>query len=101
MVNNDNFVFLVSVLIKLRNYLVLFESGARETECFPDVKIFVLLHISQIDEQKISFNADWKLFCFDCYGGEVRCLTPSIILCVVNVVDGFGLSLLIQHLPES
>lgn len=60
-VQHDDLVFFVFIGVELRDELVCLYADAWEVQSLADVVLFVLLGLSEIDEEEICLNTDWKL----------------------------------------
>ena len=60
-VQHDDLVFFVLVGVELGDELVCLDADAWEVQGLADVILLVLLGLSEIDEEEICLNADWKL----------------------------------------
>ena len=99
MVHHYYLVLLVLVLVKLRNELVSLYMGPWEIQSLANMKLFVLVRLPQVNQQKISLNPHRQLLSFNGHRSKVRNLTSGIILRFIPVVNRLCLLLLINQFP--
>ena len=64
MVDHYDLVFFVSVLVELRDDFILLDACAREGDGFPNMKLFILFDVPEVNEEEIGLDSDRQLFCF-------------------------------------
>lgn len=95
-VNDDDFAFLVLVVIELRDVLISLDVSAWEIQGFLNMILFVFFGFSEVNQQKVSFEANWQLFSFDGDGCKVGSLTACIFFGFVPFVDRLNFLLLVD-----
>jgi hypothetical protein len=101
MVNNNDFTLFVFILKQLWNPFVPLNVSTREVKCLLNVKLFVFIRFTKINQYKICINASGELLSFDGNWCKAWYLTDWVIFGFFPVVNGLTLRLLIEHFPQS
>lgn len=95
MIDYYNFIFFVLIAVNLWYVFVSFDVSSWEIECFFDMVLFVFFRLSEINQQKISLEPNWKLLGFDSDRSEVGGLTTSIFFRFIPLINRLYFLLLI------
>lgn len=101
MVDNYDLVLLVFVVEQLRKVLVLLYTRTRKTQSLTNVVFFIIVRITEVNQQEISLNTHRQLLCLDGDRSKIRCLTNSILLRLVPIINRLALLLLVEQFPQS
>jgi hypothetical protein len=99
-VEHDDLVLFVLVGIQLRNEFVSFYSYSWKIEGLTNMKLLILLRISQVNQYKISVHTNRELLCFNGDRRQIGSLTSRIVLRLIPIVDRLGLFLLVNEFPK-